>query len=331
MTGFTQHPDPERLMAWSDHELTRTESAEVDRHLRQCDVCRTRIDEWARVSQKADEWTVEAPAPSVRTTVLAAATVVAATRRQVPRAGQHWWQRRAWQTVAAVLVLGVGMEITEVTLCGKVLCTVRDAETSAVVSSPDPAADLKGWWQAQPRVDLGVPSDGAAVLVTWFIDYNCPACVTTDETYLPYLEDLAARSNGVVKLVVRDWPWNAECNPRVETIRGHESSCVAAIAMRLAAEHGTQAALRRWLLDHQGASPATVRAYLPSVGVHDFNERYPDEVQMLRQRLAALATAVPATPTCYVNGVRIADARGVPLSMAEVGRVIEFERQKRQK
>jgi hypothetical protein len=52
---------------------------------------------------------------------------------------------------------------------------------------------------------------------------------------------------------------------------------------------------------------------------------------MLRQRLARLATPVPATPTCYVNGVRIADARGVPLSTVDLGRVIEFERLKRQK
>jgi hypothetical protein len=205
---------------------------------------------------------------------------------------------------------------SQVSLCGEVICRIRQsdpppAETSVQVPA---AIEVQAMWQGGPRVDLGIPTDGAAVVVAWVVDYECPSCAVNDPLFTMLTLQFAATNPGQVKFVVEPWPWNSECNPNVNvTFRGHEASCTAAVAMHLAETRGTAAALRDWLFKHQPATSAEVREVAASIGrITDFDERYPAQLAALRARLTALARAgIHSTPTCFVNGMLVNDKAGL--------------------
>ena len=105
----------------------------------------------------------------------------------------------------------------------------REGQTpAATAQAPAASADIKqqftnAWWQ-QPRVDLGIPADGAKVIVVKFNDWLCPACKAAHQYYQPIFDKLAKESPGAVKYIVKDWPWNSECNFNVtQTLGGHQA------------------------------------------------------------------------------------------------------------
>ncbi len=107
-------------------------------------------------------------------------------------------------------------------------------------------------WAQQPRVDLGVPADGAKVVVVKFNDWLCPACKAAEISYKPVFEKYQTEDPGAVKLVIKDWPWNSECNFRVtSTIHGHEGACAAAAAVRMAPDLKSREAMIDWLFTNQ--------------------------------------------------------------------------------
>ena len=76
----------------------------------------------------------------------------------------------------------------------------------------DGATDFAAAWSRLPRVDLGIPADGAKVVVVKFNDYQCGGCRYTHEWYKPILEKFKQSHPGAVKYVLKDWPWNGKCN-----------------------------------------------------------------------------------------------------------------------
>jgi protein-disulfide isomerase len=334
MSTLIQHPDPEELMAWSDQELDAPTADRVHAHVETCASCRSRADGFGSVRAGVDRWPIERAPASIRAAVLAA---IAAQPHGPGRPTSlmpqvSFWRLYRWQVLATTVLLALGFIATEVSLCGAVLCRARTADSDLPEAQGPVIADFAAWWQALPHVDLQIPNDGAAVVVAWFVDYECPACAVSDPAYTNSIEQYVAANPGSVKFVVRDWPWNTDCNPNIgQTLRGHEASCAAAVAVRLAKERGTAVAMKAWLFSHEGgATIDEVRRAAESIAnVHDFDLRYTSEIDALRRELATLASArVAATPSCFINGVRANDDHGRLLSPQNLGRAIEYELKK---
>ncbi len=169
-------------------------------------------------------------------------------------------------------------------------------------------SEFARWYAQQPHVNLPVPRDGAKVLIVKFSDYQCPACA---QAYLMY-RDLFARyqttNPGAVRLVEMDFPLNPGCNAAVPRIV-HTASCEAAVAVRLAREHGKGAAMEEWLYTNQAMeSPASVKQAAREIGgVTDFDARYPSVVAAVKTDAALGAlNNVHSTPTFFINGTMLA-------------------------
>jgi protein-disulfide isomerase len=182
------------------------------------------------------------------------------------------------------------------------------------------------WLAVQPRVALDVPAEGAAVVVVKFNDYQCPPCRQTFVDYGDLFATYAAERPGMVRLVLKDFPLEAECNASV-TGSLHAAGCEAAVAVRLARERGTSEALERWLFANQAdLTPETVEDGAREIGgVTDFRERYGDTLEAVKADIDYGRTlGVRATPTFFINGVMIQG--GLPVHLFK--QAIDTELQK---
>ena len=101
-------------------------------------------------------------------------------------------------------------------------------------------------------MQVPVSAEGAAILIVKFSDFQCPSCA---QSYLDYKDILAryqAQYPGAIRVVVKDYPLETECNSNV-TRDLHPASCEAAAAARLRARKGVA---RPW---RTGCSPTTRR------------------------------------------------------------------------
>lgn len=167
----------------------------------------------------------------------------------------------------------------------------------------DELAQFEKWLDAQPRVQLPVPSDGAQVVVVKFNDYQCPAC---RQTYLEYkwiVEKYRASSQGRVKFVNVDFPLEAECN--LGSV--HPSACEAAAAVRMARAKNRAEAMEEWLFQNQATmTPDTVKQGLRQVAdVTDFDAQYPKTLELVRaDAKLGRDLDITGTPTFFINGIR---------------------------
>jgi protein-disulfide isomerase len=177
-----------------------------------------------------------------------------------------------------------------------------------------------------PRVDLGIPADGARVIVVKFNDYQCPGCRSTHEWYEPVLQKFEESHPGAVKYVLKDWPWDAECNFNGGTL--HDAACEAAAAVRMARDRGKDKELEMedWIYANQTATPDAVRAaaekFMPGL---NFAREYPQKLIGVRQDIAdGGALGIRSTPTLFINGVRIEDL--MPASYFEMAIQLELDK-----
>ena len=118
---------------------------------------------------------------------------------------------------------------------------------------------LEQWLAQQPRVPVMAPSDGAAIVILKFNDYQCPGCGQTYRDYKPVLAKWAKQAPGKVKFITKDYPLERECNQFVGQDL-HLGACEAAVAVRLAREKGKAEAMEDWLFANQPAmNPDTVK------------------------------------------------------------------------
>jgi uncharacterized membrane protein/protein-disulfide isomerase len=182
------------------------------------------------------------------------------------------------------------------------------AQAAATTNAP-PADAVQAFteaWAKQPRVDLGVKSSAAVVIVK-FNDYECPTCRVMEEMYRPILDKFAKSNPGQVDYVMKDWPWNAACNfNTASTIHGHEAACDAAAAARMARDRGKYQEMADWLFANQGTTPAAVRdAAQRLLGVTDFDAEYAKKLPDIRRDIAdGGVLQIRGTPTFFINGVR---------------------------
>jgi protein-disulfide isomerase len=151
-------------------------------------------------------------------------------------------------------------------------------------------------------VPVPVSSEGAAVLIVRFSDYQCPSCGQTYLGYKPLFERYSAQHPGMIKLVVKDFPLQTECNPNVSR-DVHLASCAAAAAARMARAKGRGDAMEEWLYTNQATlTPASVRDAARQVaGVTDFDAQYPAVLNQVKTDVALAAVlGIRVTPTFFI-------------------------------
>jgi protein-disulfide isomerase len=205
------------------------------------------------------------------------------------------------------------IRIPFVTACALLAGLVLASSVSVVAQgtiSAEAQANFAQAWAQQPRVDLGIPAAGAKVVVVKFNDYECPSCRTSEQMYQPIFDRLAKSNPGAVKYVVKDWPWNSLCNfNTASTIPGHEASCNASAAARMAKARGKGDEMIAWLFANQGTTPAAVRDAAQRIaGVTNFDAEYARVLPEIRRDVAdGGVLRINSTPTYFINGVRLGE------------------------
>lgn len=168
----------------------------------------------------------------------------------------------------------------------------------------DEVAQFTAWLDAQPRVDLGVPANGARVVVAKFNDYQCPACRQAYLAYKGIQQKYETASPGQVTFVSLDYPLESECN----TGGIHSSACEAAVAVRLARAKNRGPEMEDWLFANQETlTRDRVKEGLTEIAqVTDFDARYTETLGAVRaDAQLGQKLKITGTPTFFINGIRI--------------------------
>lgn len=183
-------------------------------------------------------------------------------------------------------------------------------EVVAPPPSQDQRSEFERWYSSQPRVPLIVSADGASVLVVKFNDFQCPACGQSYLQYKPIFAKYEAEHPGAVKLVLKDYPLNRDCNDGLpQTI--HPAACDAAVAVRLAQARNRTEAMEDWLYTHQPSMTSpSVRQAAKDIGqINDFDARYAGTLALVKSDVGlGRQLGVKSTPTFFINGVKIEGA-----------------------
>jgi uncharacterized membrane protein/protein-disulfide isomerase len=211
-------------------------------------------------------------------------------------------------------VAAVALAIVAVTASTMAFFPKEGTRPQLAAKPIESTSDFADAWSKQPRIDLGIPADGAKVIIVKFNDYQCPMCRITHEAYLPVLEKFEQSNPGAVKYVLKDWPWNTKCNSNAQTL--HPAPCEAAAAVRIARNQGKdkEHEMEAWVFAHQPASPDELKAAAQKIlGISDFDRQYQQQLPAIRRDIAdGVALGVRGTPTYFINGVRINDTMPPP-------------------
>ena len=161
-------------------------------------------------------------------------------------------------------------------------------------------------WAKQPRVDVGVPANGAKVVIVKFLDWECIVCKQAHEMYKPALDEYARTRPADVKYVEKDYPLHRRCNSHVG-VDVHPAPCEAAAAVRLAADHGKRAEMVDWILAHQDALGPAIGAEVSRLtGVGQFELQYSIKLPQIQRDISdGTALGITGTPLFFINGVRL--------------------------
>jgi uncharacterized membrane protein/protein-disulfide isomerase len=186
------------------------------------------------------------------------------------------------------------------------------ASSTAAQTSQDPKVLFEEWWNAQPRIETGVPLAGAKVVVVKFSDFQCPGCRQTWMMYSPIIAKYTATPD--VRYVMKDFPLNSDCNVAVQT-KMHPISCPLSVAFRAAESRGKGPEMEKWIFDsQQQLSTASVPEALASIkdaaariaGVTNLDEETPRRLPAIKKDTAdGGALQISSTPTFFINGVRL--------------------------
>ena len=239
--------------------------------------------------------------------------------------------RRLWQDLRAAIASPVALTLLLVFVVGATssmafLPRLTARGTAAQAQSTDKQSEFVRYWESQPRVQIPVAADGAAVLIVKFSDYQCPACA---QSYLDYKEILAryrAKYPGAIKLMTKDYPLEMECNSNL-TRDVHPAGCESAVAVRLARLKGKGDAMEDWLYtNHATLTPPSVKQAAKDIGgVTDYDAQYQSVLNQVKSDIAlGTVLGVNRTPTFFINGVRLEG--GLPPAYFELALQLELKR-----
>jgi uncharacterized membrane protein len=207
----------------------------------------------------------------------------------------------------AVAVLFFAGAVTTVAFFPREAVATAAAEAApAATLTQDQRSELERFMATAPRVPLIIPKEGAKVLVVKFNDFQCPACGVSYTQYKPVLAKYEASNPGAVRVVLKDYPLNKDCNANMQQTL-HPAACDAAVAVRLARQHNKGEAMEEWLFTHQEkmTGPAVRQAARDIGGVTDFDAKYATTIESVKSDIAlGKQLAIRATPTFFINGVR---------------------------
>jgi uncharacterized membrane protein len=75
----------------------------------------------------------------------------------------------------------------------------QQAATTPTAPTPSQQSEFERYWTSQPRVTVPVPSDGAAVVIVRFSDYQCPSCGQSFLSDRPVVSKYQGQFPGAVK------------------------------------------------------------------------------------------------------------------------------------
>ena len=172
-------------------------------------------------------------------------------------------------------------------------------------------SEFERWYASQPRVPLVVPAEGAKVLVVKFNDFQCPACGQSYLQYKPIFAKYEAEHPGAVKLVLKDYPLNRDCNDAIgQTIHSGGVRCGGGGAARAGAQQDRGDG--RVALHAPAGDDAAVGA--PGGARHRADHRLRREVPVHARAWSratsrsAASSAIKSTPTFFINGVKVEGA-----------------------
>jgi uncharacterized membrane protein/predicted DsbA family dithiol-disulfide isomerase len=243
--------------------------------------------------------------------------------------------RRALRDIRILVATPVALVIALLFVAGAAWGTtsfpreqIRPASVPAPPLSTDQRSEFERWWDVQPQVNVPFQNDGAKVLIVEFADYQCPQCRVQYFALKPILDKYADRPKDV-KVILKQYPLNSECNPNVPT-KMHAAACDAAAAAVMARSKGMFEKMQDWLFMHQEElSPTTVRGAAADVAkITDFDAQYPRAIQEVKTDTAlGSALGVNSTPTFFINGKRIPGG-GLPPQYFEAAIELELKRAK---
>lgn len=227
--------------------------------------------------------------------------------------------------IALVFLAGAGSLVLQFPREAQPAASAATGSRSQQAGQAEP--DFETLWKSAPREDIGVPADGAKVLIVKFNDYQCPGCAEAHRLYSGIIKNMQAKYPGQIKSVTVDYPLEPECNYNVQRDI-HPGACDAAAAVRMARPLGKADEMESWLYNNQGAmTPQSVRAAAQRIAdIIDFNARYAAVLEDIKRDVAiGGANKVQSTPTYFINGVRIA---GQLIPAAWFQQAIELELQR---
>lgn len=223
--------------------------------------------------------------------------------------------KRAVRDLKVLMTSPIAIALTLLWLGGSVSTVAffpREASASSAAAglpqaTGDQRSELERFLTTAERVPIVVAAEGAKVVIVKFNDYQCPACGQSYLLYKPVLAKYAASRPGEVRVVMKDYPLNANCNAGVRTIL-HPAACDAAVAVRLARARNRGEQMEDWLYTHQQEmTPASVRQAAREVGnVTDFEAKYESTLQSVKADIAlGQQLHVTQTPTFFINGIKV--------------------------
>lgn len=206
-------------------------------------------------------------------------------------------------------------------LAGTAIVVVRRTD------SRDPGAAFDAWYSRRSVAAVPAePPPGAKVVIVEFVDWRCASCQSAVTTLYGVVASASGGRPDQIYVSVRDYPLEPSCNrPLAQSVRRfsesdgsgrtaslpwnyHKGACAAAVAVRVASEHGRSEAMRHWVGSQTGDfdDNRLVDAAIRIGGARDFILRYASTLQAV-QSDADLAgrLGVTSVPTMFINGRRI--------------------------